>query len=56
VAGYGGAVDLTPPPADDIELNEVGELIGGYDWLGLACDVIRTLCLMIITVTLIARL
>lgn len=31
-------------------------LVGGYDWLTMSCRVINTLCLMLITVTLIARL
>jgi hypothetical protein len=46
----------TPPPADDIELSEVGELMVGYDWLAMTCNVIQTIAIALIAITLIARL
>jgi hypothetical protein len=46
----------TPPSADDLELHEVGELMMGYDWLAMACNVIQTLALIIIAVALVVRL
>lgn len=56
---YAAGVDPTPPPppplADDLELHEVNELLVGYDWLALACNVIQTLALIIIAVALVVR-